>query len=358
MLYHLFNTLRDDYSVLNLFKYITVRTFFALITAMLIYFLLGLKWIRFLKARQYGQIIRTDGPATHLQKKNTPTMGGLLVNFSILVSVLLWCDLKNSFVIVSTLVMAGFSLIGFVDDYIKIIRKNSNGFRGHYKIVLEVAISLAAALYFYGNGQLDTNLYFPFFKGVSFDIGVFYLFFAVFIIAGSANAVNITDGLDGLVTVPAITSFFSFGILSYAAGNAVIANYLMVTFVPGVGELSVVCGAMIGALIAFLWYNTHPAEIFMGDVGALGIGALLGMVALATKNEILLGLIGGIFVLETVSVIIQVLSFKMTGRRVFQMAPLHHHFELKGWKESKIIVRFWIVAFILALLSLVTLKIR
>lgn len=358
MLYHLFNELRESYSVLNLFKYITVRTFFALITAMAIYFFLGAKWIRFLKAKQYGQIIRTDGPATHLQKKDTPTMGGLLVNLSLLVSVLLWCDLSNPFVQVSILVMTGFSLIGFVDDYIKIVRKDSLGFRGQYKIVLEVAISLGAALYLYGTGQLDTNLYFPFFKKISFEIGVGYLFFAVLVIVGSANAVNITDGLDGLVTVPAITSFFSYGILSYAAGNALIANYLMVRFVPGVGELSIVCGAMIGALIAFLWYNTHPAEIFMGDVGALGIGAFLGMVALSTKNEILLGLIGGIFVMETVSVIVQVVSFKITGKRVFQMAPLHHHFELKGWKESKIIVRFWIVSFILALLSLVTLKIR
>lgn len=358
MVYYLLYSLHDDIFIFNLFKYITVRTFCALATAMVIYFVFGTKWIKFLKQRQYGQVIRNDGPQTHLKKKDTPTMGGLLVIASLLVSSLLWCDLTNSFVLVSLVVMFCFSIIGFVDDYYKIIKKNPLGFRGHYKIVLEVAVCLMAGMYLYGYGHLDTNLHFPFFKEFSIDIGLLYLFFSIAVIVGSANAVNITDGLDGLVTGPSIMSFFSYGILTYAAGHSYIASYLMVPNVIGAGELSIVCGGMIGALIGFLWYNTYPAEIFMGDVGALGIGALLGIIALISKNEILLVIIGGVFVLETVSVIIQVVSFKLTGKRVFHMAPLHHHFELKGWKESKVIVRFWIISFILALLSIVTLKIR
>jgi phospho-N-acetylmuramoyl-pentapeptide-transferase len=358
MLYHFLSPLGDDYIFFNLFNYLTVRTFCGLLTGMFVYFMFGKRWIDFLKSKQFGQVIREDGPKSHLQKKDTPTMGGVLVIASILVAVLLWCDLTNSFVLVSVLVMLGFAAIGLVDDYQKVIRKNTLGFRGQYKIVLEVAICLCAALYLYGTGKLDTNLYFPFFKSLTLNIEVFYLYFSILVIVGAANAVNITDGLDGLVTVPAVTSFFSYGVLAYAAGNVVIANYLQVPVVPGVGELSIICGATIGALIGFLWYNTHPAEIFMGDVGALGIGGLLGSVALMTKNEFLLLLIGGIFVMETVSVIIQVASFKLTGKRVFHMAPLHHHFELKGWKESKVIVRFWIISFIFSLLALVTLKIR
>ncbi len=354
MLYHWLYIMNG----VNLFKYITVRTFGALVTAMVIYFLFGTRWIEFLRAKQFGQVIREDGPASHLSKKNTPTMGGVLVVGSLLISTLLWCDLSNLFVWVSLFVMLGFGLIGLVDDYQKIIRKNSKGFRGQYKIVLEVAICLAAGLVLYGNGLLDTVLRVPFFKDVTAEIGVAYLFLLILVVVGAANAVNLTDGLDGLVTVPAIASFFSYGILAYAAGNVILAGYLQVPSVDGAGEMSIVCGAMIGALVGFLWYNTHPAEIFMGDVGALAIGGLLGMVAAITKNEILLVIIGGVFVIETLSVIIQVTSFKLTKKRVFRMAPLHHHFELKGWPESKVIVRFWILAFIFSLCALVTLKLR
>lgn len=358
MLYHLLYPLKDTFILFNVFKYLTFRTFGALVTALVIYFLFGSRWIRYLRARQFGQVIRDDGPQTHALKKDTPTLGGLLVVASLLVSSLLWCDLTNIYVWVALLVMIGFSMIGFLDDYQKIIKKNPLGFRGQYKIVLEVAICLLAGLYLYGDGHLDTRLRFPFLKDVTPELGVLYLYFAVLVIVGCANAVNLTDGLDGLVTVPAIMGFFSYGVLAYAAGHAVIARYLQVPWLPGVGELSILCGGMIGALIGFLWYNTHPAEIFMGDVGALGIGSLLGTIAVITKHEILLIVIGGIFVLETVSVIVQVVSFKLTGRRVFHMAPLHHHFELKGWKESKVIVRFWIISFILALSALATLKLR
>lgn len=358
MLYELLFPLRDEFILFNVFRYVTFRTFGALVTALLIYFLFGQKFISFLQSKQFGQVIRADGPETHLKKRNTPTMGGVLIILSLLVSCLLWCRLDNAYVVASLGVMLGFTLIGFVDDYMKIILKNTDGFRGQYKIVLEVFICLAAGLYLYGNGYLDTVLHFPFFKEFTPDIGVLYLFLGLFVVVGTANAVNLTDGLDGLVTVPAMMSFFSYAVLAYAAGHVGISNYLQVPFVQGASEVTVICGAMIGALIGFLWYNTHPAEIFMGDVGALGIGALLGMAALVTKNELLLLLIGGIFVLETVSVIVQVASFKLTGKRVFQMAPLHHHYEMKGWKESKVIVRFWIISFILSLMALVTLKLR
>lgn len=358
MLYHLLYPLKDDFILFNVFKYITFRTFGAVITALLIYFIFGTRWINYLRSKQFGQVVRDDGPQTHLQKKDTPTMGGLLVIASLLISSLLWCDLTNVFVWTAILVMLGFATIGFIDDYQKIIKRNPLGFRGQYKIILEVVICLGAGLFLYGNGYLDTKLHLPFIKSYTPDLSFFYLYFSVLVITGCANAVNLTDGLDGLVTVPAMMSFFSYGVLAYAVGNVVIANYLQVSIVSGAGELTIICGGMIGALIGFLWYNTHPAEIFMGDVGALGIGGLLGTIAIITKNEILLVLIGGIFVLETVSVIVQVVSFKLTGRRVFHMAPLHHHFELKGWKESKVIVRFWIISFILSLSALATLKLR
>ena len=358
MLYHLLYPLHDDFIIFNVFRYITFRTFGAFLTALLIFFAFGNKWIAFLKAKQFGQIIRDDGPKTHLEKKNTPTMGGVLVVGSLMVATLLWANLKNPFVWVSLFVLLGFSAVGLIDDLKKILKKNTLGFRGQYKIVIEVAICLIAGLYLYGNGYLDTKIQFPFLKDIKPDLGVWYLYFTIFVLVGCANAVNLTDGLDGLVTVPAISSFFSYGILAYAVGNVFIADYLQMTQVPRAGEMTVLCGAAIGALTGFLWYNTHPAEIFLGDVGALGMGGLLGVTALITKNELLLVLIGGIFVVEALSVIAQVASFKLTGKRVLRMAPLHHHFELMGWKESKVIVRFWIVSFILSLMALVTLKLR
>lgn len=358
MLYHLLLPLKDDFIGFNLVRYITFRTFAAFGTGMLIYFFFGQRWINFLKHKQFGQMIRADGPQTHLQKKNTPTMGGVLIMLSLITSVLLWANLTNGFIWICLFVMIGLGMVGLVDDLQKVLKKNTLGFRGHYKIVLEVLICLIAGLALYSAGLLDTHLHFPFLKNLTPDLGVWYIYFAVLVVVGTANAVNLTDGLDGLVTVPAISSFLSYGVLAYAAGNTIISEYLQVAAVPGAGEVSVICGAAMGALTGFLWYNTHPAEIFMGDVGALGIGGLLGTVALITKNEVLLVLIGGIFVLETVSVIAQVVSFKLTGRRVFRMAPLHHHYELKGWHESKVIVRFWMIAFILAILALATLKLR
>jgi phospho-N-acetylmuramoyl-pentapeptide-transferase len=350
--------LGDDFILFNVFRYITFRTFGAFLTALTVYFCFGARWIGFLKAKQFGQVIREDGPKTHLEKKDTPTMGGVLVVGSLVFAVLLWGNLRNAFVWVSLFVLLGFGAVGLIDDLKKVTRRNTLGFRGQYKIVIEVAVCLAAALYMYGNGYLDTKLHFPFFKDFTPDLGLFYLYFTILVLVGAANAVNLTDGLDGLVTVPSISSFFSYGVLAYAVGNSVMADYLQLAHVPGSGEVSVVCGAAIGALTGFLWYNTHPAEIFMGDVGALGIGGLIGTIALITKNEILLVLIGGIFVMETVSVIAQVVSFKLTGKRVFRMAPLHHHFELQGWKESKVIVRFWILSFIFSMMALVTLKLR
>lgn len=358
MLYYFLFPLRDEFILFNVIRYITFRTFAAFVTALLIYFFFGQRWINFLKKKQFGQVIRADGPQSHLQKKNTPTMGGVLIAVSLVVSVLLWGNLSNAFVWICLFVMAGFGLVGLVDDLQKILRKNTIGFRGHVKIIVEVLICLIAGLMLYGTGLLDTTLHFPFFKNLTPDIGVLYIYFAVLVVVGTANAVNLTDGLDGLVTVPSIAGFLSYGVLAYAAGNILISDYLQVAYVTGAGEASVICGAAMGALMGFLWYNTHPAEIFMGDVGALGMGALLGTVALITKNEILLILIGGIFVLETVSVIAQVVSFKLTGKRVFRMAPLHHHYELKGWHESKVIVRFWMISFILGVFALATLKLR
>jgi phospho-N-acetylmuramoyl-pentapeptide-transferase len=358
MLTEFFANFKSDFALFNLFQYITFRTFVAFLTSAFIYFAFGNRFIRFLKSKQFGQIIREDGPATHLKKQNTPTMGGALVLLSIIISVLLWANLSNPFVWVALFLLTGFAAIGLIDDLSKILKKNSLGFRGHFKIVIELGLSLAAALYLYGNGHLSTELHIPFFKNLSPDLGVFYLFFAAVVIIGTANAVNLTDGLDGLVAVPAISSFLSYGVLAYASGHLIIADYLQVTPVVGAGEISIICGAAIGALFGFLWFNTHPAEIFMGDVGSLGIGALLGSIALMAKNEILLILIGGIFVLETVSVITQVVSFKLTGKRIFRMAPLHHHYELKGWPEPKVIVRFWMISFLLAILALSTLKLR
>lgn len=358
MFYHWLYNQAHEWAIFNLFRYVTFRSFGAFATSLFIYFLFGKKWIDFIKRKQFSQVIRNDGPETHQKKRNTPTMGGVLIVACTTVSILLWTQLNQLFVWVSLFVMISFGLIGFYDDYRKIILKNPAGFRGQYKIVLEIFIALVACELLYSTGKLDTTLSFPFFKNLQPDLGVYYLFFASVVIIGTANAVNLTDGLDGLVTVPALSSFLSYAVLCYAAGNVLISDYLQVPFVPGASEMAIICGAVMGALMGFLWYNTHPAEIFMGDVGSLAIGGLLGSVALIAKGEILLLLIGGIFVMEAVSVIAQVTSFKLTGKRVFKMAPLHHHFELKGWHESKVIVRFWMISFLLGLLALSTLKLR
>ncbi|OGQ06809.1 MAG: phospho-N-acetylmuramoyl-pentapeptide-transferase [Deltaproteobacteria bacterium RIFCSPLOWO2_12_FULL_40_28] len=358
MLYHLLYPLHDLFGGFNVVKYITFRSFVALFTSLFLFFAFGGKWIAYLKLKQFSQIIRDDGPQTHLGKKGTPTMGGVLLVGCITVSVLLWTNLTNSFVWACLFVLLSMSAIGFIDDYRKVVKKDAKGFPGRYKIILEVIICLVVALWLYGYQGLDTKLYFPFAKGFQPDLSAGYLFLTLFVVVGCANAVNLTDGLDGLVSIPSMTSFSTYALFTYIAGNAVISNYLQLPYVSQAAEVSVVCGAVAGALLAFLWYNAYPADIFLGDVGALGLGGLLGLVALMAKQEILLIMIGGLFVLETLSVITQVISFKFTGQRIFRMAPLHHHFELKGWSEPKVIVRFWIISFILALLSLATLKLR
>lgn len=358
MLYYFLYPLHETFVGFGVFKYITFRAFFALFTAMAIYFIFGKAFINFLKRRQFLQTIRDDGPAEHLSKSSTPTMGGTLMWAGIFISIALWARWDNPYIPLVAGVSLANGLIGFYDDYKKVILRDHHGLKARYKFPLQVLVALIAALILFDGIGFVTQLSVPFFKTVTPDLGFWYVPFAAFIIVGVSNAVNLTDGLDGLVTMPTIMSFMAYSILAYIAGHAAIATYLNVPFIPGSGELSVFCTAIIGASIGFLWFNAQPAQIFMGDVGSLSIGSALAMVALITKQEILLVLIGGVFFIETMSVIIQVASFKLRGKRVFKMAPLHHHYELKGWKESKVIVRFWIIAFILAVLSLSTLKLR
>ena len=358
MLFHLLYPLHEQFIGLNVLRYITFRTFGALFTAMIFYFLFGKAMIRYLARKQLWQTVRDDGPVTHMDKSGTPTMGGVLLWISVFISTLIWTRFDQLFVIVGLAIAICFGAIGFLDDYRKVILRDAKGLRARFKFPLQVIVAVVAALVLFDGIGLSRQLAFPFFKSFYPDLGWWYYVFAVVVIVGASNAVNLTDGLDGLVSVPSIVAFFAYAVLAYIAGNAKIAAYLAVPSVPGSGELTVLCGAIVGACMGFLWYNAHPASIFMGDVGSLPLGAVLGYVSIVTKNEILLLFIGGIFVLETISVITQVVSFKLTGKRVFKMAPLHHHFELKGWAESKVIVRFWIIAFILAIVSLTTLKLR
>lgn len=358
MLYYFLYPLYEQFIGFNVLKYVTFRTFGAVFTSMIIFFIFGKMTIGYLAKRQLWQTVRDDGPVTHLDKRGTPTMGGLLLWISIFISVLLWTRFNQLFVPVAMALVIGFGVIGFLDDYRKVILNDAKGLRARYKFPLQLLVATLAVLVLYDGIGLDRQLAVPFFKEFHPDLGWWYYPFAVVVIVGTSNAVNLTDGLDGLVSIPSIVAFFTYAVLAYIAGHAGIASYLSVPSVPGSGELTVMCGAIVGACIGFLWYNAYPASIFLGDVGSLPLGAALGYIALVTKNELLLILIGGIFVLETVSVITQVVSFQLTGKRIFKMAPLHHHFELKGWAESKVIVRFWIIAFILALLSLTTLKLR
>lgn len=359
MLYHWLYPLSDQFIIFNVVKYITFRTFVALFTSLGIAFALGKPWIQYMQRKQFWQVLWAYVPETHHQSKTkTPTMGGLLIWFSILISTLLWARWDNPFVWLVLGIGISLAAIGFLDDYFKIVRKDAHGLRARYKFPLQILICGLFSLILYDALGFDTDLSVPFFKEVMFDLGWWYIPFAIFVVAGTSNAVNLTDGLDGLVTGPAVIAFLTYGIFAYVAGNIKIAAYLQIPYIPQVGELSIVCGAIVGALIGFLWFNSHPAQIFMGDIGALSIGGMLGLIALLTKNELLLVVIGGVFVLETLSVITQVISFKLTGKRIFRMAPLHHHFELKGWPESKVIVRFWIISIILALASLSTLKLR
>ncbi len=361
----LFNTLvqfTDQLAVLNLFRYITFRTGGSMMTALIVSFLCGPMIIRWLKFHQKkGQPIREDGPESHLiTKVGTPTMGGFMILLALLIATLLWADLRNGYIWAALGVTVGYGLIGFIDDYIKVTRQHSNGLPGKLKLLLQIFIATAAVVWVMSitRENLATSLTIPFFKDVLFDLGWFFIPFAVFVIVGASNSVNLTDGLDGLAIGPVMIAAGVFVLIAYVVGNLVFSNYLHLSYVPGAGELSVFCGALVGAGLGFLWYNAPPAMVFMGDTGSLSMGGALGVVSVITKHELVLAIVGGLFVLETVSVIIQVVSFKLTGKRVFQMAPLHHHFEKKGWAEPTIVIRFWIIATILALAGLVTLKLR
>jgi phospho-N-acetylmuramoyl-pentapeptide-transferase len=361
MLYHLLFPYADQFGVLNLFRYLTFRTGGAIITAAVMSFVFFPALIRWLRAQQgEGQPIRSDGPETHFKKKGTPTMGGLMILISVIISTLLWTDLTNGFVWVTLLVTIGFGLIGFGDDYLKLTKRNTKGLPGKGKLAGQIAISLVAGVLvsYLSSEAHDTALALPFSKDLVIDLGWFFVPVAVFVMVGASNAVNLTDGLDGLAIVPVMIAASCFGLIAYLAGNAIFSNYLQIHHVPGTGELAVFCGALVGAGLGFLWFNAPPAMVFMGDTGSLSVGGALGAIAVATKHEIVLAIIGGLFVLETVSVIVQVASFKLTGRRVFRMAPLHHHFEKKGWAEQTVVIRFWIIAVILALVGLSTLKLR
>jgi phospho-N-acetylmuramoyl-pentapeptide-transferase len=359
MLYHLLYPLHTTFSVFNVFRYITFRTIYASLTAFLICFLLGPWMIRKLAQMQVGQYIRDDGPKTHLDKAGTPTMGGTLIIVSIVVSILLWSDLTNFYVWITLFVVVGYGLVGFIDDYLMQIKKQSKGLSVRTKLVWQAIIALIAGFLAYISPDFSTQITIPFFKNVSPDFGWGYIIFAAFVIVGASNAVNLTDGLDGLAIGPVIIAATTYMIFAYVAGHVKIANYLQINYVSGSGELAIFCGAIVGSGMGFLWFNTYPAQIFMGDVGSLSLGAFLGTVAVITKQEILLVLVGGLFVIEALSVIFQVSFFKMTsGKRIFRMAPLHHHFELKGWPEPKVIVRFWIIAIALAMLAMSTLKLR
>ena len=359
MLYHLLYPLKTVFGGFNVFRYITFRTIFAVLTALIISLVVGGWFIRKLKALQIGQTVREDGPQSHYAKNGTPTMGGLMIIFATLAATLLWSELNNPYIWMLILVTLGFSFIGFYDDYLKVIKKHNRGLSGRAKLVGQTMVALVPALWFYFTPTFSTTLTVPFFKQVQPDLGWFFIPFAVFIIVGTANAVNLTDGLDGLAIGPVTIAAGFYMIFCYLAGNIKIATYLQIPYVRGVGELSIYLGALVGAGVGFLWFNAYPAQVFMGDVGALALGSVLGTVALATKQEILLAIVGGLFVVEALSVILQVGFFKMSnGKRIFRMAPLHHHFELKGWPEPKVIVRFWIIAIILGLLSLSALKLR
>ena len=358
MLYHLLYPLHTEYPVLYVFRYITFRTIYATITALLISFICGPWLIATLQRMQIGQSIRKVGPESHFIKEGTPTMGGALILLAIILPTLLWADLTNLYIWVTLLVTAGYGVIGFIDDYLKIVHKNSDGISARQKLFWQFLIALVAMLLLYNCGNFETHLSLPFFKNVNPDLGVFYIPFAILVMVGASNAVNLTDGLDGLAIGPMIIASGTFLLLAYLAGNAKLSGYLQITGIPGAGELSILCGAMVGAGLGFLWFNSYPAQLFMGDVGSLSLGGSLGTIAVITKNEFVLVIVGGIFVIEALSVIVQVISFRYWGRRIFRMAPIHHHFELKGWPEPKIIVRFWIVSIILALIALSTLKLR
>ncbi len=360
MLLWLAQYLQQYYHGFNVFNYLTLRAILAVLTALILSFVIGPRMIAWLTRVKVGQTVRTDGPQTHLAKSGTPTMGGTLILVAIAASTLLWANLSNRFVWVVLLVTMAFGVIGFADDYIKLVRKDPKGLIARWKYFWQSVFGLGAAIFLYQTAAVpaETTLLVPFFKNIMIPLGVFYIVLTYFVIVGTSNAVNLTDGLDGLAIVPTVMVAGALAIFAYVTGNVKFADYLQIMYVPGVGEVAVFCGAIVGAGLGFLWFNTYPAMVFMGDVGALALGAALGTVAVLVRQELVLFVMGGVFVMETVSVMVQVASFKLTGRRVFRMAPIHHHFELKGWPEPRVIVRFWIITIMLVLAGLATLKIR
>jgi len=358
MLYHLLYPLRDQVALFNVFRYITFRAALAILTALIICWVLGPRFIRTLRRLSVGQNIRDVGPQAHQVKAGTPTMGGLLILTALIVPTLLWARLDNAYVWLVILITLAFGAIGFVDDFRKVKRKRNLGLSARGKFLLQVLAAALVGIALWLLPGFNPTLAFPFFKQAVFNLGLFYIPFVVLVLVGSSNAVNLTDGLDGLAIGATIVAAATYAVFTYIAGNRVIAEYLQVAYVPGVGEVAVFCAALVGASLGFLWFNSHPAEVFMGDVGSLALGAAIGSVAVLAKQEIVLIMVGGLFVMEALSVILQVASFKLRGKRVFRMAPLHHHFELSGWAEPKVIVRFWILSILFALLSLSTLKLR
>ena len=358
MLYHLLYPLHEAYSIFNVFRYITFRTIYAILTALLITLILGPPLIEKLRTLNIKQYIREDGPSAHLNKRGTPTMGGALILLSLTVATLLWGDLTNTYLWIALFTTWGLGVIGIIDDLKKLRSKSSNGISPRFKLFGQLLLGAALGTFLYLSPDFDKHLTIPFFKAISINLGIFYIFFVIVIIVGTSNAVNLTDGLDGLAVGLVLIVTTTYLLFSYFTGHIKIANYLQIPYIAGSGELTIFCGALLGAATGFLWFNTYPAQIFMGDVGSLALGGALGTVAIITKHEILLAIVGGIFVAEALSVIFQVASYRLRKKRIFAMAPLHHHYELKGWAEPKIIVRFWIVAAFLALVAISTLKLR
>ena len=361
MLFSLFSNLVDTFSFFNVFKYLTVSTGLSLFTSMIVVFIVGNPLINYFSVKQIHNPIRDDGPSEHIVKKiGTPTMGGLMILLGVFSGVLLWGDLSNPYNWFLIYIAGSLGLLGAYDDYKKIMKNNSSGVSSKFKIVIQIILALIGILiiYFFSESDEINNLYFPFFKNLVINLGWFFIPFYLFILVGSSNAVNLTDGLDGLATVPVILVAACFAFISYVSGNIVFSEYLQIPYIEGVGEASIFCGSIIGACLGFLWFNAPPAKIFMGDTGSLSLGGSLGGVGIITKHEIVLAITGGLFVLEAISVIAQVISFKLTGKRIFKMAPIHHHFEKKGWPESTVVIRFWIISIILAMIGLATLKLR
>lgn len=358
MFYHILYPLSSDIAVFNVFRYVTFRSFMAFVIAAIVSIFWGKRFIAYMKLKQFGQSIREDGPESHFKKKGTPTLGGIFIIGSVLASCLLVGNYNSSPFIITLFVMISYFLLGWLDDYLKIIKKNSDGVSAKGKLAWQFITAIGATWYMIYAGVITTDLYIPFFKDPIIDLGYFYIAFASIVIVGSSNAVNLTDGLDGLVTGPVITSSATFGLIAYLIGHSELSSYLFIPYIQGASELTVLCAAVVGASVGFLWYNCNPAQIFMGDVGSLSLGGLLGTIAVLTKNEFLFVIVGGVFVMEAVSVILQVGSYKLRKKRIFKMAPIHHHFELKGWPEPKVIVRFWIISIVLSILALATLKLR